>query len=53
VNLGFLAADIYLAHSTNLFRDAAEYIPFGLSLAAPPLLLLAVLARERWSRPVL
>jgi hypothetical protein len=46
VNLGFLAPDIYLAHSTNLFRDAAEYIPFVFSLAAPLVLLAAILALE-------
>jgi hypothetical protein len=39
VNLAFLAPDIYLAHSTDLFRHAAEYLPFGFSLAAPVLLL--------------
>jgi hypothetical protein len=42
-NVGFLAADIYVAHSTNGFAHWAEWIPFGYSLAAAPLLLLAML----------
>jgi hypothetical protein len=45
VNLGFLSFDIYLAHSINRFEHEAEYIPFWFSLAAPPLLLLALLFR--------
>src|SRR5437762_10469182 len=49
VNLGFLAPDIYLAHSTNLFHRAAEYVPFYFSLAAPALLLAAALAAGRGS----
>lgn len=44
VNLGFLGPDIYLAHSTNLFRDPAEYVPLALSLAAPLPLLAGLLA---------
>ncbi len=44
VNLAFLAPDIYVAHSTNLFQHAAEYIPFFFSLAAPLILLAALLA---------
>ena len=47
VNLAFLAPDIYLAHSTNLFRHAAEYVPFAFSLAAPLVLLIALVARWR------
>jgi hypothetical protein len=42
VNLAALAPDIYLAHSTNYFRDKAEYVPLYFSLAAPPVLLLAL-----------
>ncbi|HUY32504.1 MAG TPA: hypothetical protein VMV69_06955 [Pirellulales bacterium] len=38
-NLGCLAPDIYLAHSTNSFRHAAEWVPLAFSLAAPWLLL--------------
>jgi hypothetical protein len=49
VNLGFLAPDIYLAHSTNLFREPAEYVPFYFSLAAPVLLLAAAVAAWRES----
>jgi hypothetical protein len=44
VNLAFLGPDIYVAHSTNLFRHATEYIPFYFSLAAPPVLLAALVA---------
>jgi hypothetical protein len=39
VNLAFLAPDIYLAHSENLFRDRAECIPLVFSLVAPFMLL--------------
>jgi hypothetical protein len=49
VNLGFLAPDIYLAHSTNLFRSPAEYLPLYFSLAAPAVLLLAAVAAWRGS----
>src|SRR4051794_5431 len=49
VNLAFLGPDIYLAHSTNLFRDRAEYIPFVFSLASPVVLLAALLALRVWS----
>jgi hypothetical protein len=49
VNLGFLAPDIYLAHSTNLFHHAAEYVPFYFSLAAPAVLFLAAVAAWRGS----
>ncbi len=47
VNLGFLAPDIYLAHATNLFHHAAEYVPFYFSLAAPALLAAAAVAAWR------
>jgi hypothetical protein len=49
VNLGFLAPDIYLAHATNLFRHAAEYVPLYFSLAAPAVLLAAAVAAWRGS----
>ena len=52
VNLGFLAPDIYLAHSTNSFRHAAEYVPLYFSLAAPGILLVGLLALG-WSAAVL
>jgi hypothetical protein len=44
VNLGFLAPDIYLAHSVNLFRRSAEYIPLVFSLIAPVVLLAGLIA---------
>jgi hypothetical protein len=48
VNLGFLAPDIYLAHSTNLFRHPVEWVPFYFSLAAPVVLAVALLGL--WAR---
>jgi hypothetical protein len=48
VNLGFLALDIYLAHSVNQFHHAAEYVPLYFSMAAPPLLVVGLLLGERW-----
>jgi hypothetical protein len=48
VNLGFLSLDIYLAHSVNRFRHAAEYIPLWFSFVAPPLLLVGLVGGERW-----
>lgn len=45
VNLAFLSLDIYLAHSVNQFRHEAEYVPLYFSLAAPPVLLVGLLAR--------
>ena len=46
-NIGFMAVDIYLAHSVNQFRKTAEYIPLFFSLAAPVLLLIALSQRTR------
>lgn len=43
VNLAFLAPDIYLAHSTNFFRNAWEYVPLYFSVVAPIVLLIAFL----------
>lgn len=40
-NLGFLSVDIYVAHSTNKFSHWAEWIPFGFSLIAPLVLVVA------------
>src|SRR5262249_55214900 len=45
----------YLAHSTNTFRHATEYIPLVFSVAAPFVLLAGLVARyrgnsERWWR---
>lgn len=48
VNLAFLALDIYLAHSTNEFRRRSEYIPLYYSLVAPFVLLVGLIARERF-----
>jgi hypothetical protein len=45
-NLLVLAADIYIAHSVNQFRKAAEYIPLYFSIAAP--IALAVVIALRW-----
>ena len=59
VNFAGLVGDIYLAHSTNQFRRASEYIPLYFSLAAAVLLAAALLlarpcagglARPRLSR---
>ena len=50
-NLGFLAFDIYLAHSMNDFRRPAEYIPLYFSIAAPLLLVIGLVAERaqlRW-----
>jgi hypothetical protein len=51
VNLAFLSLDIYLAHSVNAFRQAAEYIPLYFSLAAPAVLLLGLVAGEWLAYP--
>ena len=48
VNLGFLALDIYLAHSVNQFHHPAEYVPLYFSMASPPLLVVGLLLGERW-----
>jgi hypothetical protein len=47
-NLAFLALDIYIAHSGNGFLRWAEYLPLYFSLAAPVLLAVALVARQRW-----
>jgi hypothetical protein len=46
VNLAFLTLDIYLAHSINRFHHEAEYIPLWFSVAAPPVLLIALVLGE-------
>ena len=48
-NLGGLAPDIFLAHSTNRFHSGAEWVPLIFSLAAPAILLPAIwaLAKEK------
>jgi hypothetical protein len=47
VNFAGLVADIYLAHSTNHFRRAAEYIPLVFSAAAAALVAAGLLVRGR------
>lgn len=51
VNLAFLGIDIYLAHSENSFGRRVEWLPLYFSLASPPVLLLGLVARQRWQRP--
>jgi hypothetical protein len=43
-----LIMDIYIAHSANQFRRSEEYIPLYFSMIAPVLLLIGLIARERW-----
>ena len=45
-NLAILAADIYIAHSVNHFRNAAEYIPLYFSIGAA--VVMACLIALRW-----
>lgn len=49
LNLAILAADIYMAHSMNDFRKAAEYIPLFFSLIAPPVLGCVIALRWIWN----
>jgi len=49
VNLGILAADIYIAHSVNQFQKAAEYIPFYFSLGAPLILAVGIALCWIWN----
>jgi hypothetical protein len=42
LNVSFLSADVYVAHSMNGFAHWAEWIPFGYSVAAPVLLIVAM-----------
>ena len=46
-NLGFLALDVYLAHSINAFRSKAEWIPIVFSLIAPVALIPGLFAGKR------
>jgi hypothetical protein len=48
VNLAFLALDIYIAHSVNHFRNAAEYIPLYFSICAPLAMAAVILLRWVW-----
>lgn len=47
VNLAFLAADIFIAHSVNHFAKWPEYIPLYYSIAAP--VVLAAVIVLRWA----
>lgn len=47
LNLAVLAGDIYIAHSVNEFRRAAEYAPLYFSLIAPVVLLVGLIFRAR------
>ncbi len=55
-NLAFLAVDIYVAHSINRFANPLEWVPFGFSIVATPLLALASVAerrhRLRWGKSI-
>jgi hypothetical protein len=42
-NLGFLALDVWIAHSVNHFEREPEWLPFYFSLAAPVVLLAAAM----------
>jgi hypothetical protein len=42
-NLGFLALDVWVAHSVNRFERHPEWVPFYFSLAAPVFLLAAAM----------
>ena len=42
-NLGFLALDVWVAHSVNRFERQPEWLPFYFSLAAPVFLLAAAI----------
>ena len=56
VNIGFLAIDIFIAHSTNSFHYPTEWIPFYFSLVAPVLLIVEFVTnwrlRERKSQTI-
>jgi hypothetical protein len=52
LNVSFLASDVYVAHSMNGFAHWAEWIPFGYSLAAPVLLIVAMGLAGRARPPV-
>ena len=48
-NLAILAADIYIAHSVNHFRNAAEYIPLYFSIGAAVVLACVIALRWVWN----
>src|SRR5215469_14836260 len=45
LNVGFLAFDIFLAHSVNQFSNRAEWIPFLFSVTAPFILIISLTRR--------
>ena len=47
LNVGFLAFDIFLAHSVNQFSNRAEWIPFFFSAIAPLILVMGLTQRIR------
>jgi hypothetical protein len=47
LNLGFLAFDIFLAHSVNQFSKRAEWIPFFFSVTTPMILLIGLTQRKK------
>jgi hypothetical protein len=47
LNVGFLAFDIFLAHSVNQFGRRAEWIPFYFSVIAPVVLLVGLTQRKK------
>jgi hypothetical protein len=49
-NLGFLALDVWVAHSVNRFAREPEWFPFYFSLVAPALLIVAAMLWRRLRR---
>jgi len=47
LNVGFLAFDIFLAHSVNQFGRRAEWIPFYFSVIGPVILLIGLTQRKK------
>jgi hypothetical protein len=45
LNIGFLAVDIFMAHSVNQFRNRAEWIPFVFSVSTPLILIVGLTQR--------
>ena len=52
-NIGFLAVDVWVAHSVNRFAEREEWIPIVFSLTAPIALIAAFFLRERKAGRVL
>ena len=47
INLGFLALDIWVAHSVNEFHHKAEWIPFFVSIISPLILAVGLIKGEK------